>query len=126
MGALPGIFFYMNVTERRNNKPHDSEGRIMKRHIDVHFPVQVVMQLIRPYTRVRIPFISQKLNVPPEEVESLLVGLILDGKVDGHIDQVNQVLKMGDRGEEVRKFNAMDKWAQQLSTMHGIVLGKLQ
>lgn len=51
-------------------------------------PPQVLLKLIQPYTRVRIPFISQRLNVPEKDVESLLVTLILDGRVAGYIDQV--------------------------------------
>ncbi len=46
------------------------------------------MALIGPYTRVRLPFISAKLNIAPADVEQLLVQLILDGRVDGHVDQV--------------------------------------
>jgi hypothetical protein len=37
------------------------------------------------------------LNVPTEDVEDLLVGLILDGKVKGKIDQVGGRLEL-DRG----------------------------
>ena len=49
---------------------------------------QVLLRLIRPYTQVRLPFISAKLNIPPADVEQLLVSLILDKKIAGHIDQV--------------------------------------
>jgi hypothetical protein len=49
---------------------------------------KVLLRLIRPYTRVRLPFLAAQLNAPLGDVESLLVGLILDGKVDGRIDQV--------------------------------------
>lgn len=50
--------------------------------------VQVLLKIIQPYTRVRIPFIAQKLNIPGPDVEQLLVSLILDGRVAGSIDQV--------------------------------------
>ena len=53
---------------------------------------QVVLALLRPYTRVRLPWLARRLNVPEPEVEALLVGLILDGKVRGRIDQVNRLL----------------------------------
>ncbi len=53
--------------------------------------MQVVLRAIQPYTRVRIPFIAQHLNVPAAEVEALLISLILDGRVAGRIDQINQV-----------------------------------
>ena len=49
---------------------------------------QVLLKLIRPYTRIRIAFIATELNIHSAEVEELLVALILDAKVDGRIDQV--------------------------------------
>lgn len=39
---------------------------------------QVLIKLIKPYTCVRIPYISKELNIPENEVESLLVSCILD------------------------------------------------
>lgn len=39
----------------------------------------------------------QELNVPEQDVEDLLVSLILDNRIDGHIDQVNGLLECGDR-----------------------------
>ena len=48
----------------------------------------MVLKLIQPYTRIRIPFVSQQLNIPEADVEQLLVSLILDNRIHGHIDQV--------------------------------------
>lgn len=39
---------------------------------------QVLVKLIKPYTRIAITFISNELNIEPAEVESLLVSCILD------------------------------------------------
>lgn len=39
---------------------------------------QVLIKLIKPYTRIHIPFISKELNIDANEVESLLVSCILD------------------------------------------------
>lgn len=39
---------------------------------------QVLIKLIKPYTRIQIPFISRELNIDVSEVESLLVSCILD------------------------------------------------
>ena len=55
----------------------------------------MVLKAIQPYTRVRIAFIAQQLNVPAPDVEQLLISLILDGRVKGRIDQVNQVRRGG-------------------------------
>lgn len=35
--------------------------------------------------------------MPEKDVEELLVSLILDNRIDGHIDQVNRLLERGDR-----------------------------
>jgi COP9 signalosome complex subunit 2 len=51
-----------------------------------------LLELIQPYTNISLPFISKELNITPKEVEDLLVELILDNKIRGHIDQVNQML----------------------------------
>ena len=40
------------------------------------------------YTRIKIPSIAAELNIPEADVEALLVSLILDRKIEGHIDQV--------------------------------------
>lgn len=39
----------------------------------------------------------QQLNIQVEEVEELLVALILDEKISGKIDQVNQRLELEQR-----------------------------
>ena len=49
---------------------------------------QVLIKLIKPYTRINITFISGELNIDPADVESLLVSCILDNTVRGRIDQV--------------------------------------
>mmetsp|Transcript_18568 Transcript_18568/g.52177 ORF Transcript_18568/g.52177 Transcript_18568/m.52177 type:complete len:439 (-) Transcript_18568:247-1563(-) len=87
---------------------------------------QVLLKLIQPYTRVRIPYISQRLNIPEKDVEALLVTLILDNRVSGHIDQVNQLLEVGDKNQGTRKYTALDKWASQLKSIHTAVQNKMQ
>lgn len=51
-------------------------------------PLQVLLKLIQPYTRVRLPFISHALHIPEADVERLLVSLILDNRIEGYVDQV--------------------------------------
>ena len=63
-------------------------------------PRQVLRRVIRPYTRISLEAIARELNdIPVTDVESLLVGLILDGSLEGKIDQVTGVLlKKEERG----------------------------
>ena len=63
-------------------------------HQGAHDCLQVVLKLIQPYTRIRIPFVSQQLNIPEADVEQLLVSLILDNRINGHIDQVGAFGRM--------------------------------
>ncbi|KAB5592446.1 COP9 signalosome complex subunit 2 [Ceratobasidium theobromae] len=53
-----------------------------------------LIDLIKPYTRLELGFLAKQLNVDKHEVEELLIGLILEGKVDGKIDQVAQRLEI--------------------------------
>lgn len=78
-----------------------NEGRIMddefvREHVaDLLRTIrtQVIMRTIGPYTKIRLARISKSLNgIPVEDVESLLVSLILDGRLNGRIDQVGGVL----------------------------------
>ncbi|PRW18415.1 COP9 signalosome complex subunit 2 [Chlorella sorokiniana] len=86
---------------------------------------QVVLRVIQPYTRLRIAFIAQQLNVPAGDVEQLLISLILDGRIKGRIDQVQQLLELDIELEQAPKYTAIDKWAQQLQSLHAQVAAKL-
>jgi len=39
-------------------------------------------------------FLSKQLNVGKPEVEEILIGLILEGKIEGRIDQVAQRVEL--------------------------------
>ncbi|KAG6762085.1 hypothetical protein POTOM_032570 [Populus tomentosa] len=86
---------------------------------------QVLLKLIKPYTRIRIPFISKELNVPEKDVEQLLVSLILDNRIDGHIDQVNRLLERGDRSKGMKKYTAIEKWNAQLRSLYQTVSNRV-
>ncbi|KAF3437464.1 hypothetical protein FNV43_RR20217 [Rhamnella rubrinervis] len=86
---------------------------------------QVLLKLIKPYTRIRIPFISKELNVPEKDVEQLLVSLILDNRIDGHIDQVNRLLERGNRSKGMKKYASIDKWNTQLRSLHQTISNRV-
>lgn len=58
---------------------------------------QYLLDLIQPYTRIGLEFLAQQLNIATHEVEELIMTLILDGRISGRIDQVQQRLEL-DRG----------------------------
>ena len=67
------------------------EDTFIREHIEDllrNIRTQVLIKLIKPYTRIQIPFISGELNIESGDVESLLVSCILDSTISGRIDQV--------------------------------------
>eukprot|EP00908_Phaeocystis_cordata_P020265 Transcript_31937.p1 GENE.Transcript_31937~~Transcript_31937.p1 ORF type:complete len:380 (-),score=228.18 Transcript_31937:205-1344(-) len=86
---------------------------------------QVLLKVIKPYTRIRISFIATELNVQTAEVEPLLVALILDGQIDGHIDQLAQLLLLNQEPGHAKKYDALDKWGTQLQALQQTIFTKL-
>lgn len=85
---------------------------------------QVLIKLIRPYTSIEIAFISKQLNILVDEVEELLVGLILDQRISGQIDQVNSRLVLDRRSTDALKYEALDSWSNNVSHLCKTVIGK--
>ncbi|KAF9270799.1 PCI-domain-containing protein [Marasmius fiardii PR-910] len=86
---------------------------------------QYLIDLIKPYTRLELSFLAKQLNVQVQEVEDLLIGLILEGKVEGRIDQVGMRLEL-DRKQslEKKRYAALQKWTDALDSVHSAVVGK--
>jgi COP9 signalosome complex subunit 2 len=86
--------------------------------------------------------ILQQLNVEIAEVEELLIGLILEGKVDGRIDQVGMRLELDrayvfhlvqhyyrhstsySQALEKKRYAALHSWTKALEGVHAAVVAK--
>lgn len=87
---------------------------------------EVLCQLIKPYTRIRIAFISEELNIATEEVESLLVSCILDEIIQGRIDQIEQVLYIERENTPLTsRYNALDTLATQISSINSLISNRV-
>ncbi|KAK0198778.1 PCI domain-containing protein [Armillaria mellea] len=86
---------------------------------------QYLIDLIKPYTRLELSFLAKQLNVDTQEVEELLIGLILEGKVEGRIDQVGMRLEL-DRKQslEKKRYTALKQWTETIESVHNAVIGK--
>ncbi|KAJ7536647.1 hypothetical protein O6H91_12G076200 [Diphasiastrum complanatum] len=112
----------------KNNRKTIMDDPFVRNYIEdllKNIRTQVLLKLIKPYTRIRIPFISKELNIPEKDVEQLLVSLILDNRVHGHIDQINQLLELGDRSKGLKKYAAIDKWNTQLRSLCQTVTSRI-
>uniref|UniRef100_A0A7M4G0P3 COP9 signalosome subunit 2 n=1 Tax=Crocodylus porosus TaxID=8502 RepID=A0A7M4G0P3_CROPO len=81
----------------KTNHSNIMDDPFIREHIEEllrNIRTQVLIKLIKPYTRIHIPFISKELNIDVADVESLLVQCILDNTIHGRIDQVNQLLEL--------------------------------
>ncbi|KAL2564599.1 hypothetical protein AAZV13_19G056000 [Glycine max] len=79
----------VNPFDGQEAKPYKNDPEIL-----------VMTNLIAAYQRNEISEfekILKELNVPEHDVEQLLVSLILDNRIQGHIDQVNRFLERSDR-----------------------------
>ncbi|XP_067928080.1 COP9 signalosome complex subunit 2-like [Watersipora subatra] len=110
------------------NRQTIMEDPFIREHIEDllrNIRTQVLIKLIKPYTRIHIPFISRELNIDAAEVEVLLVSCILDNTIEGRIDQLNQVLILDKRATDTCRYNALDKWSAQLQTLSVSIASKL-
>ncbi|KTW30356.1 hypothetical protein T552_00829 [Pneumocystis carinii B80] len=79
---------------------------------------QILTRLIVPYTWVSISFIGKKLNISSNDVEALLINLILDGRIKGKIDQVNQILTLEKTEDpDKKKYEAINELADNINNL---------
>jgi len=112
----------------RTNRQNIMDDPFIREHIEdllKNIRTQVLVKLIKPYTRIHIPFISKELNIDTNEVESLLVQCILDNTVQGRIDQENQLLELERMTAGSARFTALDKWSTQIDNLHAAVCNKI-
>eukprot|EP00559_Dactyliosolen_fragilissimus_P000739 CAMPEP_0184867454 /NCGR_PEP_ID=MMETSP0580-20130426/26638_1 /TAXON_ID=1118495 /ORGANISM="Dactyliosolen fragilissimus" /LENGTH=545 /DNA_ID=CAMNT_0027367765 /DNA_START=47 /DNA_END=1681 /DNA_ORIENTATION=+ len=80
----------------QRNRKHIMDDEFIREYIDDllrTIRIQVLQNVIRPYTRIKLTAIARELNnIPVEDVENLLVSLILDNKLNGQIDAETGVL----------------------------------
>lgn len=112
----------------KNNRKNIMDDPFIREHIEDllrNIRTQVLVKLIKPYTRINIEFISKELNIDVDEVESLLVQCILDKTIPGRIDQVNHLLELDKKTAGVARFNALDKWTTQINNLHQTVCNSI-
>ncbi|KAI0375464.1 PCI-domain-containing protein [Pilatotrama ljubarskyi] len=110
----------------RENKTTIMDDPFIKQYIGEllrSLRTQYLIDLIKPYTRLELSFLAKQLNVDNEEVEELLIGLILEGKVEGRIDQVAMRLEL-EPNLQKKRYSALEKWSAALDSIHTSVLAK--
>eukprot|EP01036_Dinobryon_divergens_P029451 gene29451-38547_t len=79
---------------------------------------QVLLNLLKPYNRVTLPFLANELLIQPEEVETMLVEMILDNKLDAAIDQSTDQVTLHrtqqNQSLEDRRTQQLGEWAANM------------
>ncbi|TPX43352.1 hypothetical protein SeMB42_g04758 [Synchytrium endobioticum] len=112
----------------RENQQHIMDDAFIRAYIDDvlrNIRTKELERLIKPYTRIEIPFVSKQLNVAPDVVEELLVSLILDNKISGRIEQVEGRLELQHQSNDSLQYSAIDKWANNVSSLYKTCVNRL-
>ncbi|KAJ5075572.1 cop9 signalosome complex subunit 2 [Anaeramoeba ignava] len=112
----------------RDNRSSILEDEFMKDYIQdllKNIRCQVLVKIIRPYTRIKTSFAAQELNISKDEVEELLVSLILDSKIRGKIDQIQGTLEVEADVQDFSKYQALQKWGEHLQSLHNSIISRL-
>lgn len=75
-----------------------------------------LLLLVKPYKNITISFISKELGVSMDDTESLIVSCILDGLIEGRIDQVNKILVMNTKSSE-KRYIALDLLTKKIEKL---------
>ncbi len=130
MTNLIGAYQNNNIQEfemiLHKNRQSIMDDQFIREHIEIllrTIRTKVLVKLIKPYTKIRIQFLAQELNIDIDEVENLLVSCILDQTVRGKIDQVQHVLELDQQQniQGLHRYQAITKVALQLQTIQHAV-----
>jgi len=113
----------------KQNRKAIMDDPFIREHIEEllkNIRTQVVIKLIKPYTRINLKFLSGELNIEASDVENLLVSCILDNTIQGHIDQREGVLELDKTPEGTARYLGLDDWNTQLKRLHSELLTKVQ
>ena len=82
--------------------------------------------ICKPYKSIRLDFLSKQLDVPLDEVRSLLAELILEERLKGQIDQIKGILELSPSELKLNeKHRALQQWSKLMLDVHGKLMAKV-
>jgi COP9 signalosome complex subunit 2 len=79
---------------------------------------KVIVREVAPFSRVKLDTLCEFVGSSDIDVEELLLGLILDGRIGGHINQCDQVLEIDLRSRMDVANVSLREWASRIR-QHG-------
>ncbi|CAJ0578071.1 unnamed protein product, partial [Mesorhabditis spiculigera] len=116
----------------RSNHDAIMADPFIREHIEellTNIRTQVLLRLIRPYTRVHLAYLSQELRIDLDEVRKLLIETILDENLGARIDEVqcllilprNGLLQSSTSFTPALAVNALKNCAQELERLEASI-----
>ncbi|ORY67742.1 PCI domain-containing protein [Pseudomassariella vexata] len=81
---------------------------------------KAVVKLIAPYTRMKLAWIARQLKITEIEVQDILGFLIVDGKIQGKIDQQAGTLEI-ESDADAERIKAIDAYASALAGLYSAI-----
>lgn len=81
--------------------------------------IQYLIDVVQPYRSIRLATLANLLQLTLDKVMSLAVMLILDGRIQGQIDEVEQTLELTRNSEnlEHRRGEVLRQWSAELEDL---------
>ncbi|KXN71182.1 putative COP9 signalosome complex subunit 2 [Conidiobolus coronatus NRRL 28638] len=133
----PSIVPMTNLVQTYQNKElEEFQKTLKKNHVGImddpfirsymddvlrNIRLQALTHLLVPYTSIKIDYISKRMNIDTELAINLATELIMDGKINLKIDQVNGRLIMDKTSTsvDIQRCQAVLKWANSLKPFTG-------
>lgn len=84
---------------------------------------KAVVKLVAPYTRFRLSFVAKQLKISLEEVQDIVGFLIMDGKLQGKINQDAGTVEVGS-GSDTDRMHAISQWTTAVRSLASFVLSE--
>merc|ERR1712130_1028919 len=117
-----------NIKQFEDTLRRDKHSILNDDFIVEHMPVvklrirsKVLVKLIKPYTRVKLEWLCKQLNATMPEIENLVVNLILDGSVNGRLDQIHSLLDLNYRQKADKLYGAMHSWLSAVNRLRNSI-----
>jgi COP9 signalosome complex subunit 2 len=79
-----------------------------------------VLKLIAPYTRMKLAWIAKQLKISQPEVQDILGFLIVDGKINGTVNQQDGILEIASDAD-IERIQALSNLSASISDLFGAV-----
>eukprot|EP01107_Rhizomastix_libera_P013694 TRINITY_DN384_c0_g2_i3.p1 TRINITY_DN384_c0_g2~~TRINITY_DN384_c0_g2_i3.p1 ORF type:complete len:442 (-),score=101.97 TRINITY_DN384_c0_g2_i3:54-1379(-) len=82
--------------------------------------------ILKPFSKITISALAQKLEMDPKECEDIVVVLISDGKISMDFHQEKGILSTKTESIDQRRYSALSKWASETKRLEMSLIQKMK